>query len=203
MAKSATKSKVSVKKAAPKAAHTAPAPAKRAAAATDHETKTPAREPANARDDDLAQRGPDAAAENAAKPADDKGMETVHQRVLSNEEVAENAARERGAPAAGLDRDESPKVMGFRIVPVDKPVMVDDVVTLRTPNPVDGQTQSKAIVTKVNPNSTINVKVEFGGEGGPIRQFSSVRNEITDDRSPWWHWPEEDATTDAPTDKGE
>jgi hypothetical protein len=192
MAKSGTKSKAPAKKAAPKAAH-APAPAKRTAASTTHKDDLAARDAAAARDQDeaLTKRGPDAAAENADKRSEDLGMDTVHQRVLSNEEVAENAARERGAPAAGLDRDESPKVTGFRLVPDDRVVMVDDEVILVTPNPIEGQTENKAIVTKVNPNSTINVKVEIGGPTGTLRQFSSVRNEITQDRSPWWRWPEE------------
>jgi hypothetical protein len=154
-------------------------------------SKAPAKAAA-ARDQDeaLTQRRP-AAAEDSNKHSEDLGMDTVHQRVLSNEEVAENAARERGAPAAGLDRDESPKVTGFRLVPDDRVVMVDDEVILVTPNPIEGQTENKAIVTKVNPNSTINVKVEIGGPTGTLRQFSSVRNEITQDRSPWWRWPEE------------
>ena len=182
MAKSATKAKAPAKKAAPKAAHAAHAPSRKSEASTAKETETPASDALN--------RRPDAAAENAAKPADDKGMETVHQRVLSNEEVAENAARERGAPAAGLDRDESPKVTGFRLVPDDRPVMVDDEVILHTPNPIEGLTENKAIVTKVNPNSTINVKVEIGGPGGALRQFSSVQNSITQDRSPYWTWPD-------------
>jgi hypothetical protein len=195
MAKSSTKSKAPAKKAAPKAAQHAPAPARKSEAATAHKNETPARETAKAaardQDEALTKRGPDAAAENADKRSEDLGMDTVHQRVLSNEEVAENAARERGAPAAGLDRDESPKVTGFRLVPDDRVVMVDDEVILVTPNPIEGQTENKAIVTKVNPNSTINVKVEIGGPTGTLRQFSSVRNEITQDRSPWWRWPEE------------
>lgn len=177
MAKSSTKPQAPAKKAAPKAAQHAPAPAKRAEAPKPQEHEKPAHEAPDARHDD------------------DKGMETVHQRVLSNEEVAENAARERGAPATvSLDRDESPKVTGSRIVTDDdRPVMVDDVVVLHTPNPIEGQTENRAIVTKVNPNSTINVKVEIGGPGGLLRQFSSVQNAITQDRSPWWSWPEEDA----------
>lgn len=197
MAKSATKSKAPAKKAAPKAAQHAPAPAKRTAAATAHETNTPASEARDAaardQDNDLAQsvqRGNEAAADD--KKADDNAPETVHQRVLSNAEVAENAARERGAPAApAMDRDESPKVTGFRIVADDRPVMVDDEVMLHTPNPIEGKAVNRAIVTKVNPNSTINVKVEIGGPNGGLRQFSSVRNEITEDRSPWWCWPED------------
>lgn len=85
---------------------------------------------------------------------------------------------------------------GLLIKSVDRDVVVGETkVLLHNPTPINGLREHLAVVTKINDNGSLNLRVDLSNPT-PSVDVPGVTGEIRDDRMSWWSFQDDGADAD-------
>jgi len=113
--------------------------------------------------------------------------ETITQRKANVDDVLAGN-RSMDNIGTGSIIEEAPAVRGqTEAADSDRVVQQGDEVLLISKNPVNGVLENLGRVIKVNPDSSLAIRVPLSN--GETQDFTGVGNEPTQDANPHWVWP--------------